>query len=124
MGWDARARLTRPSARCRRAWLSNWRCSNRLRGQTGSAMGKREQRTVLVILCATLVATLIAGCAPPAGNGSTTPTAPSACVAVPRQEASHDPAACPPAILVFSKTAEFRHDSIPAAQAALRQLAS
>ena len=32
--------------------------------------------------------------------------------------------ACPPAILVFSKTAEFRHDSIPAAQAALRQLAA
>ncbi|HEY7022458.1 MAG TPA: ThuA domain-containing protein [Ktedonobacterales bacterium] len=87
-------------------------------------MGKREHRVVLVILCATLVATILAGCAPAAGNGGSTPTAHSTCVAVPRQQASPATASCPPAILVFSKTAEFRHDSIPAAQAALRQLAA
>jgi hypothetical protein len=56
--------------------------------------------------------------------------APRGCVSVPLQQASHgqqashDTAACPPAILVFSKTAAFRHDSIPAAQTALRQLAT
>jgi type 1 glutamine amidotransferase len=87
-------------------------------------MGKREYRIVLVILCATLVLTLLAGCASVGGSSSPTPTAQAACVAVPREEASPATAACPPAILVFSKTAEFRHDSIPAAQAALRQLAA
>jgi type 1 glutamine amidotransferase len=87
-------------------------------------MGKREHRIVLLILCATLVATLLVGCAPPTGSGSSTSTSQSACVAVPRQQATRDTAKCPPAILVFSKTAEFRHDSIPAAQAALRKLAA
>jgi type 1 glutamine amidotransferase len=86
-------------------------------------MGKREHCIGLVILCATLVATLLVGCTPVAGNGSST-TSQRECVAVPRQQASHDTTVCPPAILVFSKTAEFRHNSIPAAQAALRQLAS
>jgi type 1 glutamine amidotransferase len=87
-------------------------------------MGKREHRIVLVILCATLVAGLLPGCAWAAGNGNSNPTAQSVCVVVPRQQASPTTATCPPAILVFSKTAEFRHDSIPAAQAALRQLAA
>lgn len=87
-------------------------------------MGKPEHRIVLVILCATLVATILAGCAPVAGNGSPTATEPGACIAIPRQQVAHDTVACPPAILIFSKTAEFRHDSIPAAQAALRQLAA
>jgi type 1 glutamine amidotransferase len=74
------------------------------------------------ILCAVLVAMSIAGCA--SASGKSGPPAQSACVAVPRQQASPATAACPPAILIFSKTAEFRHDSIPAAQAALRQLAA
>ncbi|HEY7092301.1 MAG TPA: ThuA domain-containing protein [Ktedonobacterales bacterium] len=87
-------------------------------------MDKREHRIVLVILYASLVGTILAGCAPAAGNGGSTPTAQSACVAVPRQQASPATSSCPPAILVFSKTAEFRHDSIPAAQVALRQLAA
>jgi type 1 glutamine amidotransferase len=87
-------------------------------------MVKREHRIVLVILCATLVATILAGCAQAAGNGDSTPTSQSACVAVPRQQASPTKTSCPAAILVFSKTAEFRHDSIPAAQTALRQLAA
>jgi type 1 glutamine amidotransferase len=87
-------------------------------------VGKREHHVVLVILCATLVATILAGCASAARNGSSTANAQGPCVAVPRQQVSPSTTICPPAILVFSKTAEFRHDSIPVAQAALRQLAS
>jgi type 1 glutamine amidotransferase len=87
-------------------------------------MGKREHRIVLVILCATLMAAILAGCAPSSRNARPTPTIQGACVAVPRQQASPTNTTCPLAILVFSKTAEFRHDSIPAAQAALRQLAA
>lgn len=85
-------------------------------------MGKQRHQALVAVLYITLVAALIAGCAPVGGNGKSATTAPGACVVVPRQ---HDPpttTACPPAILVFSKTAEFRHDSIPVAQAALRQL--
>jgi cytochrome c len=88
-------------------------------------MGRRRHTAVVVVLIATLLAMLCSGCAPPTGeNGSPTATESSACVTVPRQQVTHDIAACPPAILVFSKTAEFRHDSIPAAQVALRQLAA
>ena len=87
-------------------------------------MGRRWCHTLLAILCATLAAMLVIGCAPAIGTGNPTPTAWSECVAVPRQQASPTTSSCPPAILVFSKTAEFRHDSIPAAQAALRQLAA
>jgi type 1 glutamine amidotransferase len=71
-----------------------------------------------------LAAMLFAGCAQASGNHTKTATAQGACVAVPRQQLSPIGAACPPSILIFSKTAEFRHDSIPAAQAALRQLAT
>jgi type 1 glutamine amidotransferase len=85
-------------------------------------MGRRRCHTFVVTLCITLTAVLFAGCAPTAGNSSPTQTARGACLAVPRQRATQTPDTCPQTILIFSKTAEFRHDSIPAAQAALRQL--
>jgi len=89
-------------------------------------MVKRRHHRFVVILCATLLTLLCPGCGSSiGGNGSPTATDSSACVAVPRQHSTATTsAACPPALLVFSKTAEFRHDSIPAAQAALRQLAA
>jgi type 1 glutamine amidotransferase len=87
-------------------------------------MGMQRYHTVVATLYIALATSLLVGCAPAAENSSLTATAQNACAAVPRQQATHDTTTCPPAILVFSKTAEFRHDSIPAAQAALRQLAA
>jgi type 1 glutamine amidotransferase len=78
---------------------------------------------IAVMLWIALAAILFAGCAPASDNYTKSSTAQGACIAVPRQQASPTTGFCPPAILIFSKTAEFRHDSIPAAQAALRQLA-
>jgi type 1 glutamine amidotransferase len=83
-----------------------------------------QHHSFVAIFFAGLVLTLLAGCASVGGSSSPALTGQAGCDAVPRQQALHDTAACPPAILVFSKTAEFRHDSIPAAQAALRQLAA
>jgi cytochrome c len=87
-------------------------------------MGTRRSHSVVAILCATLAVALLIGCAPALGNSSPTLTPQGGCVAVPRQQAAPSATVCSPAILVFSKTADFRHDSIPAAQTALRQLTS
>src|SRR5690242_17771591 len=123
VGRAARAKPSRSSARCSRGWPSNWRCSTKVARRTVSAMGSRRSLMVALTLGVTLTAMLFAGCAPAPVSNSPTATAQGACVAIPHQQSATSAGACPPAILVFSKTAEFRHDSIPAAQAALRQLA-
>jgi type 1 glutamine amidotransferase len=85
-------------------------------------MSRLRHPIVSAALLVTLVSVLIVGCAPTAGTSGPAATTHTTCIAVPRHPSPTSADACPPAILVFSKTSEFRHDSIPAAQAALRQL--
>ncbi|HEY7124380.1 MAG TPA: ThuA domain-containing protein [Ktedonobacterales bacterium] len=76
----------------------------------------QERRWLLPWLLLALLLSL-AGCGQPATSGTATP-----CPAPP---SSSTPAASPAfRLLVFSRTAAFRHDSIPAASAALQKLAA
>jgi cytochrome c len=85
-------------------------------------MSKLRHPIVSAALLVTLVSVLLVGCAPTAGTSGPAATTHTTCIAVPRHPSPTSADACPPAVLVFSKTSEFRHDSIPAAQTALRQL--
>jgi type 1 glutamine amidotransferase len=79
------------------------------------AMARKRWRSTLMLLTLALVLLLLGACG---GDGQIAPR-----VAPTRAPCAATSArACPARLLVFSKTAEYRHPSIPAAQAAIRQM--